>query len=369
MKSRVQPLSRHNGADWVEALAKQVPGNADVVPGYFQYRYGNETIKFIQHVFPEQFPHLQCPVNFRETAICPYIFANLCEFEDWEFADSQEVRRSSTLFSYCLYVVALEMVLAYSRGCPEGRCQILVMWCLKTPLHELLSFLDAFVGDACGHVHTLWGIAEPPEGSALAYSLTAWMQSGRFQCKAAQNAHGSDVDVSLWFLVRRQKLDAGLRGEQTHSAFVFEQSTRATLRQHIFVEDLRSEEVLPDYEPYWSAGWDLGLRDAEQYSSNANESVAKRTLLTLRVFEYVEDLLVRCHGFLAQEVWQYRFNPCATTLLPVFLGSPQCQRIFFSESVAAKRLFNRTDDNRMKTFLKECWKCYEAMYWPEEEQE
>ena len=75
-----------------------------------------------------------------------------------------------------------------------------------------------------------------------------------------QNAHGSDANVVLWFLVRRQRDDWGLCGEQNYSEFLFEAMTRAKLRQHVSLEDLREEECLPQTEPYWTDGYDLGIR-------------------------------------------------------------------------------------------------------------
>jgi hypothetical protein len=289
------------------------------------------------------------------------------EYGDWKFAASNEVRRSFTLFSVGLFVIAVEMVLAHSRGCAEGVCQVLVMWCLKTPLHEFLFFLDAMVAHACWHIHNVWGLEQPQQGYELVYSLTAWMQSGRFQFKSGQNAHGSNVEVSLWFLVRRQEADQGLRGEQTYSAYVFEQSTRATLRQHVFLEDLRAEEVVPNWDPFWSDAWALGLREREQYSASASESVGKRTLQSLRVLQYLEESLSRCHGLPPQEVSQYRFTPTNQDVLPIFLRSTLCQELFASESLAAKRLLNRPDLNRMQVFFAECKKCYWAMSWRDEE--
>ena len=243
VKGGPQPLKRHNGSHWVENLARQAPDNAVSVPCSKQYRYGHSTIRFIKEVFPDLFGKLECPEKFQETFVIPYIFADLKECGDWVFDASEEVLRSNTVFTSCLAVIAVEMVLAHSRGCSRGSCQILVMWCLTRPLSQLMSFVDAFCVDACREVHRCWQIPEPAEGYVQAYSYSFWTQSDRMQFKAGQNAHSSDADVSLWFLVRRQKGDLGLRGEQTFQAFLFEQMSRAKLRQHVFMEDLMAEEV------------------------------------------------------------------------------------------------------------------------------
>ena len=78
---------------------------------------------------------------------------------------------------------------------------MLVVWCLKTPLTQLLDFLGASVVDACRKVHKLWGIREPRDGYADTYDLSTWMMDQRFQAKAGQNAHGSESEIALWFFV------------------------------------------------------------------------------------------------------------------------------------------------------------------------
>ena len=108
---------------------------------------------------------------------------------------------------------------------------MLVVWCLKTPLTQLMDILGASVVDACRKVHKLWGIREPRDGYADTYDLSTWMMDQRFQAKAGQNAHGSESEIALWFLCRRRKVDWGWRGQQTYSAYLFEQCSRATLRQ------------------------------------------------------------------------------------------------------------------------------------------
>ena len=86
------------------------------------------------------------------------------------------------------------------------------------------------------------------------YDLDLWISLGCFQYKCAQNAHGTTSEVVLWFLVRRLDVDLGLRGDQTAAAYIFEQCTRASLRQHLFLEDLRDQETLPTVQPFWSEG-------------------------------------------------------------------------------------------------------------------
>ena len=194
------PLLRHNAAAWLERLSKEVSENADSVPSYFQYRYGADTIKFMQQIFPPFDETLSCPEDFHNTLILPYFFEPI--HHQWDYSESTEVSRNSTIFTHVLAIVATEMVLAQARGCRSGHCQVLVMWCLKTPLNQLLEFLDASLADACWKVHELWRIREPRGGCANTYNLSAWMRDQRFQAKAGQSAHGSHSEIALWFFVQ-----------------------------------------------------------------------------------------------------------------------------------------------------------------------
>jgi hypothetical protein len=76
-KERPQPLNRQNGDVWVQSLAKDAPDNVEIISGFFQYRYGHETIRFLKHVFPDQFSELQCPLSFRKTVVIPYIYLTI----------------------------------------------------------------------------------------------------------------------------------------------------------------------------------------------------------------------------------------------------------------------------------------------------
>lgn len=363
-----QPLNRHSASDWVQSLSQQCPANADSTDGNFQYRYGHDTIRFIKYVFPGEFDSLACPDSFRNTLVLPYFFKEAKHADLWTYSESSEVLtnpevlRHPHIFAHALTITAAEMVLAEARGPRSGCCQILIMWCLRQPLHMLLSFLDAFLVDACRKFYELWGLEDPPKTYALTYSLPMWMQTSRFQAKAAQNAHGSNTEIALWFLVRRRQNDFGLRGEQTQSAFLFEQCSRATLRQHVFVEDLRSEEMLPDWDPFWTQGWELGLRSDAQYSHYTSESVGKRTLRLLRLFRHLHDALVECHGFSPQEAEQYYFSS-RHDVAPVFFRSPRCMDIISAESQVGKQFCDALDPNSVQAFLSECRCFYDRMHW------
>ena len=274
-------------------------------------------------------------------------------------AEDSEVRRSRTLFRCVLFVLGIEMVFAHARARPHDKCQILIMWCLKTPLEELLAFLETHIVNACWTVHSEWGIEAPSQGYSLAYELGSWLQEGRVQCKAAQNAHGSNAEVSLWFLVRRNRQDAGYRGEQTFGAYLFEQCTRASLRQHIFCEDLRGCVVLPEGEPYWSEGWKLGVRHSEQFVSGEPVSVAKRTMKVLKLCRWLAEAVAKKHGvYTMPEVTSQNEQ-----VVPVFMRSVQCQQLILFESSAANLLFNRTQSESCRQLWQWCGHYYDSMEW------
>ncbi len=66
----------------------------------------------------------------------------------------------------------VEMVLAHARGFRAGKCQLLIMWCLKTPLELLVAFLKESIVEACWYFHQQWGLADPCNGYCLTYDLS-----------------------------------------------------------------------------------------------------------------------------------------------------------------------------------------------------
>ena len=127
-----------------------------------------------------------------------------------------------------------------------------------------------------------------------------WLQAVRVViCELRRGFLGSDFYVDCLL---------GLRGDQTAAAYIFEQCTRATLRQHLFLQDLRDQETLPRVEPFWSEGWDLGIRNYWQYIQPSSASQmgqdgggvpiarAKRTLTVLRIIRYATGYLDERHG-------------------------------------------------------------------------
>ena len=66
-------------------------------------------------------------------------------------------------------------------------------------------------------------------------------------------------------------------------------------------EDLRAEEIVPRKDPYWKEGWALGLFFDWQYSHNASESVAKRTMQELRLADFLVKSLEDTHEYSIQE--------------------------------------------------------------------
>ncbi len=211
---QVCPLDTHNAGDWVESLAKQSVRVASISCSK-QYRYAGDSISFIQHVFPERFDDLQCPVLDKQTFVVPHVFKPCDATDSWEYcagpSDRRDrglvIRRHRLVFAQVLAVVAVEMVLAQSRRFRHGKCQLLILWCLKIPLEELVALLRANVVDACWQVHELLGEVDPGFDYAGTYDLELWISVGRFQYKYAQNAHGTTSEVVLWFLVRRLDVD------------------------------------------------------------------------------------------------------------------------------------------------------------------
>ena len=329
----VCPLDSNNASDCVEALAKQSVRVASISSST-QYRYAGDTIDFIQYVFPGRVPDLECPLESMQTFVVPHVFKLDDTSESWVFRSREldsgdgpvEILRHRLLFAQVLAVVAVEMVLADARGFRAGKCQLLIMWCLKTPLELLVAFLKESIVEACWSVHQQWGLAEPCNGYCLTYDLSLWISTQRFQYRTGQNAHGSASDVVLWFLVRRFDADWGLRGEQTFAPFVFEQCSRATLRQHLFLEDLRAEEWLPSVEPYWSEGWKLGIRQHWQYRSCVSQSDAMCTLTVLRIIQYATVVLVDRHSADVTVSGEQR-------ALSFLFRSPMCKQQLAAESI------------------------------------
>ena len=127
-----------------------------------------------------------------------------------------------------------------------------------------------------------------------------WLQAVRVViCELRRGFLGSDFYVDCLL---------GLRGDQTAAAYIFEQCIRATLRQHLFLVDLRDQETLPRVEPFWSEGWDLGIRNYWRYIQPSSASqmgqdgggvpiaCAKRTLTVLRIIRYATGYLDERHG-------------------------------------------------------------------------
>jgi len=363
-----QPLNRHNAAEWVENVSKWIPANATSISGFFQYRYGGDTLECLKYVFHDQLEALSCPASFHNTMILPYFFKQGFGADAWTYSrkTSAEILRSRPIFANCLAIVASEMVLAEARGCPSGTCQVLLMWCLKAPLNQLLMFLDAYITHACRELHYLLGIAEPRGGYTRTYALLTWINTQRFQAKAGQNAHGSHSEVALWFLCKRRREDRGWRGEQTYRAYLFEQSSRATLRQHVFIEDLSSEEVLPREEPYWTEGYKLGLCKQSNYSSTASTSVGKRTLTVLRFIHFLQRSLLTSHEFTRRDIQLY---DCTSSdmVVPVFFRSPRCLELFAAERAICKSLFDISDPMGIPKYFSKCREFYDSMRWPSSE--
>ena len=144
----VCPLDSNSASDWVQALAKQSVRVASISSST-QFRYAGDTIDFIHYVFPGRVPDLECPLESMQTFVVPHVFKLDDTSESWVFRSREldsgdgpvEILRHRLLFAQVLAVVAVEMVLADARGFRAGKCQLLIIWCLKTPLELLVAFL------------------------------------------------------------------------------------------------------------------------------------------------------------------------------------------------------------------------------------
>jgi hypothetical protein len=354
------PLNRHNGLSWAETLSKDFPQNAESLSSLSQFRYGRDTVNLIKAVFAPELSALECPSTFRRTPVIPWIFDDLAKTDEWEYAGRGEVLRSRRMFARALEVLAIEVVLAESRGVGQERCQVVVMWALHNPLDQLEALVDAGLRDACAKVHETWKIPTPAEGCGAAYNYESLKHTKRLQFKATSNAHGTNAEVAIWFLVRRKKGDRGLRGLQTTSGVLFEAMTRAKFRQHVFVEDLRESETLPAVEPFWTEGFNVGIKERWQFQERVTRSQGGRTLQALKVLSHCEEVVRRDLGLVPAR----KLHPHGPWSLPYFFRSPQCQRDFFEESVAGKRIFHHTWEEGYEKLRCHCETAYDGTTWP-----
>ena len=201
---RLRTLSWHKASAW----ASQLAGKSDDVAikvGWQQHRFGPSCVRLVRAVFP-QYAALDCGANQPNTAVVPCIFADLDKGNDWTYAPPKcaarpqqiEVQRSRCMFSAALHVVAVEMVLAHGRGLGARRCQLLIMWSLHSPLDQFAAFLRKYVADACQCVHDFWGLPQLDSDWEKTYSFDIWIEDGRLQIKATQDAHGTDADIVVF---------------------------------------------------------------------------------------------------------------------------------------------------------------------------
>ena len=175
--------------------------------GWEQHRYGDSSVRLVRAVFP-QYEKLDCGAQQRNSPVVPCIFADVDKHHDWTYAlprrssvpEQVEVHRSRCMFSAALHVVAVEMVLAHGRGLGARRCQLLIMWSLHSPLDPFAAFLRKYVAETCQRVHEFWGLPMPDSDWERTYSLDIWIEDGRLQIKATQDAHGTDADIGVVLL-------------------------------------------------------------------------------------------------------------------------------------------------------------------------
>ena len=223
--------------------------------------------------------------------VIPFLVADLKHHGDWYYHGWEEVLCSRFLFASALALLGVEAVLARSRGLGKNRCQLLVLWGLLKPLQQFRAYVAESFTDCCKRIHEEWGLEEPPDGYEETYCFDSWVKSGRIEVAATQHAHGTNSEVVLWFVARRRWKDRGIKGEQCYNAFLFEALTRAKMRIHVLLEDLRHEEILPSGKKYWGKGLRLGLRK-HQFIGDKKMSSAKHTLNILRLLNYCQRFLM-----------------------------------------------------------------------------
>ena len=337
-----QPLQRHNAGQWADGVAKHAPSNVDASSSLHQYRFGPTGIAFVKYVFPEH-QALSCPVGQPDTMVIPWFFGDLRWYGDWVYHNWDEVLRSRFAFAGALGILAVELVLAYLRGVGKEPCQILILWGLLKPLKQFQDYVAQNFKGVCEEVHGAWDLPEPLEGCSGAYNFYAWLASERITFKYTQNAHGTDAEVVLWFLVRRKFNDHGLLGEQTFNAYLFEAMTRAKLRLHVLGEHLHEQNT-------------------RNSRSSTNMALAKRAQKVLRVFEHCDDLLVKVHGLSQREVKSGGSVPDAwERVVPPFFRSQWCLRHL--ADVPGGRIFNRTHMPSIERLLRFTEGAYDAMHW------
>ena len=95
------------------------------------------------------------------------------------------------------------------------------------------------IAPACKQVHICYKLPPPMDGYESMYNYDAWVDSGKLAFKATQKTHGSTAETAIWFLMRWQKRDYGLKCEQIQREFIFEALAHPSQRMHVFLEDLR----------------------------------------------------------------------------------------------------------------------------------
>ena len=275
-----------------------------------------------------------------------------------------ELLRTRTVFETALAVLCMEMVLSAARGQSPGRCSILVMWHLLRPLHNFQAFVEAAAESHCWDICREWGVQAPFHADA--FNAQAWLADGRMCFKAVQDAHGTTADVSFFFLLKRRSSDRGWRGDQAEHPYVLQALSRAVLRQHLFIEDLHDECVLPDTRDF---------RDqVRTYKTHTGRAVtvaeAKRCLRMLRLRSFCDRELHTELG-LPYSFSKQRLQPGVDhhnlpSCIPAFFLSNAVLSAIAKESSVGRRVANRPRTDAVLNVLLSCGNAYDRManWWP-----
>jgi len=187
------------------------------------------------------------------------------------------------------------------------------------------------------------------------------------QFKATQNCRGSNGEVTLNFITRRRYSDKVIAGDGVEECFLFAGTSRAHLRQHVFVEDLRKHEVLPVC--CRAEGILLGL-EPRQFSATSKAAImdaaSRQSLRYLRLLKECEKVL-RTSFRMTEADAKQRVSPRWNSVLPTCFGSSSYLAMIQHESLVARRVGNRVNWGAAQALLQYCRDAYDKMLWSDVE--
>jgi hypothetical protein len=97
-------------------------------------------------------------------------------------------------------------------------------------LEAFEEFVQASALQTCIRIHAEWKLPETSTTYEIAYDAGAWKDGGRLQFRATSNAHESNGEVTLNFIMRRQAGDSVICCAQLEESVMFEGINWAHLR-------------------------------------------------------------------------------------------------------------------------------------------